>query len=287
MFAAVGFPSDGDIGFAGSTDETVVGSYGVNISQLATQGQLVAAVSAFPLDIDDDNDSFTVKIDGVESNSISLTQGNYTSGADLASEIQSRINGDNNLVAGGTTVSVVFNVDHFEITSERYGSSSRVEISAIDTNTTAELGLSLVTGTVGVDVAGTINGEAATGSGQKLSGAIGSSVEGLKLLINGGAIGDRGTVDFSQGIAYQINAMIAGFLEADGLLDSKTDSLQGRVDDLDDQRERLDRRIETLEARFRSQFNALDGLLAQLQTTSNFLTQQLSSLPEPNTLLRS
>ena len=286
MFAAVGFPSDADIDFTAASDETAVGSHDVNITQIATRGQLIAATASFPLVIDADNDNFTIKVDGVTSASISLTQGSYASGAELAAEIQSRINGDSALAAAGVAVNVAYNTDHFEISSDSYGSASRVEITTIDTNTAAELGFSVGVGTDGVDVAGTIAGEVATGSGQLLTGAVGSAVEGLKLLINGGATGARGTVDFSRGIAYQINALIDNFLEADGMLDSRTDSLQSRIDDIDDQREVLDRRVESLEARYRAQFNALDGLLAQLQGTSNFLTQQLAALPEAGTLLK-
>ena len=287
MFAAVGLPSDSGVEFISSTAETVVGSYAVNISQMATRGQLVAATAAFPLTINDDNDNFTLAIDGVSTASIVLTQGSYTSGAELAAEIQARINGDSALVAAGVAVSVEYDVDHFTITSERYGSASKVEITAVDTNSAAELGFSVAAGTDGLDIAGTINGQAATGSGQQLTGVAGSSVEGLVLRIASGASGDRGIVDFSRGLAYQINAMISSFLETDGVLDSRTDSIQGRIDDIGDQREVLDRRIEALEARYRAQFNALDGLLAQLQTTSDFLTQQLASLPEAGTLLRS
>lgn len=285
MFAAVGFPSDDNIDFVSSSDETAVADHAINISQVATQGQLVAALASFPLDIDDDNDALTIKVDGVTSNSITLTQGTYASGADLAAELQARINGDTALAAAGTKVTVEFNTDHFEITSDSYGSASNVAITAIDTNTAAELGLSIVAGTSGLDVAGTIGGVAATGSGQFLTGAAGSDGEGLKLLIRGGATGDRGTVGFSQGIAYQLNSMITSFLDTEGILDSRTDGIQDRIDDLDDQRESLDYRMELLEARYRAQFNALDGLLAQLQTTSDFLTQQLASLPKAGSLL--
>jgi len=287
MFAAVGFSSDGNISFVSSSDETAIASHAINISQIATQGQLLGAVAAFPLDIDDDNDAFTIKVDGVTSGSIALTQGNYTSGADLAAELQARINGDSALASSGASVTVTFNTDHFEITSDRYGSASQVEVLTVDTNTSAELGLSIAAGTNGVDVAGTIGGVAALGSGQLLTGAVGSDAEGLKISIQGGVTGDRGTVDFSQGIAYQLNAMIANFLKADGALDSRTDGIQDRIEDIEDQREKLDYRMELLEARYRSQFNALDGLLAQLQTTSDFLSQQLASLPDPGFLVNS
>jgi flagellar hook-associated protein 2 len=285
LFAQVGFPSDSNIEYVSANQETQVGSYDVNIIQLSTQGQLIAAVAAFPLDIDGDNDGFTIKVNGIDSAAISLTQGTYASGDTLAAEIQSRINGDSALSAGGIAVTVVFNVDHFEITSNRYGSDSAVEITAVDTNSLAELGFSVAAGLDGVDVAGTIGGLAATGTGQLLLGSAGADTEGLQLLIEGGTTGARGQVEFSQGIAYQLNALITGFLEPEGILDSRFEGIQGRVADIIDQREVLDRRIEALEIRYRSQFNALDSLLSQLQTTSSFLTQQLASLPKAGSLL--
>ncbi len=38
-------------------------------------------------------------------------------------------------------------------------------------------------------------------------------------------------------------------------------------------------RLTALQARYTKQFNALDTLLAKLQSTSNYLTQQLANLP--------
>ena len=38
-------------------------------------------------------------------------------------------------------------------------------------------------------------------------------------------------------------------------------------------------RLTALQTRYTAQFNALDQLLAKLQSTSNYLTQQLSNLP--------
>lgn len=285
LFAAVAIPTDGNIDFVSASDETTVGDYAVNISQVATRGQLVGAVAGFPLTIDDDNDGLTIQIDGVSSGPIALTQGSYASGDALAAEMQSQINGANSIAAEDRNVLVSFNVDHFEIISDRYGAGSRVEITAVDTNSAAQLGLAVATGTDGLDVAGTIGGVAAIANGQTLTGAVGSDGEGLELLINGGLIGPRGSVGFSRGISFQINTMISSFLEADGLLDSRTDGLQSRIDDIDDQRLELDIKIDSIEARHRARFNALDGLLAQLQSTSSFLTQQLASLPKAGSLL--
>ena len=38
--------------------------------------------------------------------------------------------------------------------------------------------------------------------------------------------------------------------------------------------------MEQIESRYRKQFTALDSLLAQLQTTSSYLAQQLASVPK-------
>ena len=286
LFAAVGFPSDSGVDFLSSTEETAVTSHALNISQLATRGQLLGAAAGFPLDIDADNDEFTINVDGISSESISLTLGTYASGSDLAAEMQARINGDATLSEAGMRVAVEYSGGRFSITSEQYGSVSRVEITAIDTNTTAELGLSVASGTTGLDVAGTLGGVAATGTGQFLTGAAGSPAGGLQLLIDGGATGDRGVVDFSRGIAFALNALIDNYLDTDGILESRTDGIQDRIDDITDSREALNLRMEALELRYRNQFNTLDTLLSQLQTTSTFLTQQLASLPEAGSLLK-
>lgn len=279
LFAQVGFPSDSGISYLGASARTALGNYDVNISQLATQGKLVGAAAGAPLLIDDDNNNFSIKVNGIDSANISLTLGTYASGAALAAEIQARINGDSTLSAAGLVSTVVFNGDHFEITSNRYGSSSTLEITAADTNSAATLGLSVAAGVAGLDVAGTIGGVAAIGSGQLLKGATGSDTEGLQLLIDGGATGDRGQLAFTRGITHQLNAMISGFLESGGVLNSRTDGIQQRVDNITDKRLELDRRMEALEIRYRAQFTALDSLLSQMRTTSDFLTQQLESLP--------
>ena len=46
----------------------------------------------------------------------------------------------------------------------------------------------------------------------------------------------------------------------------------------------IELRLERTEERLRAQFSALDSLLAQLNSTSTFLTQQLENLPLNNIL---
>lgn len=81
------------------------------------------------------------------------------------------------------------------------------------------------------------------------------------------------------GLAHRLDAMLEPYLETDGVLDGRAEGLQSSVAIITDQREALAIRLAAVEERLLRQFNALDSLLAQLQSTSTFLTQQLQSLP--------
>lgn len=280
LFAVTAETSDALIRYEGADSDTQVGDYAVEITQLATRGELtggtnIAGAPGAIVIAAGSNDTFTIDVDGVSSGTITLTAGTYT-GDQLAAELQARINGDSNFQDNDVSVTVSFDTDHFVITSARYGSASKVE-SMSGTAATA-LDLAGGTSTDGVDVAGTIGGAAATGSGRFLTGT--GDAEGLKIEVMGGATGSRGTVDFTRGLADTLSTLLEAFLdEDDNALDARTEGIQARIDDITDQREQLSRRMAKLEERYRAQFTALDSLVSQLQTTSDFLTQQLANLP--------
>ena len=138
----------------------------------------------------------------------------------------------------------------------------------------------MTNGTDGLDVAGTIDGLAASGSGQTLTGLSGDA-EGLVLTVTGGSTGSRGTVSFSRGLGDQLDTMINQLLATDGLVDAKTKGLTSSIDIIEKDREAHEFRMEKVEARYRSQFGALDALVASLQSTGSFLTSALASVPKP------
>jgi len=283
LFAVQGVASNNGVNYLSSTSDTAVGDYGVVITQAASQGvNTGAAAVGFPnLDITGLNDSFKLKVNGIQSAEVLLTQATYADGDELAAELQSQINGDETFKAGGITVAVTFDsgTGAFSITSSRYGSDSIVEITEVDTNTATTLGFSVSAGTDGVDVEGTINGASATGLGQRLTAAAGSDAEGLALLVTATTAGSLGTVNFTRGLADGLDGLLDNFLGADNILEVRIDGLQDRIDRIDEDGIALDRRMEAVETRYRSQFGKLDGLLAQLNNTSNFLETQLANLP--------
>lgn len=129
-------------------------------------------------------------------------------------------------------------------------------------------------------VAGTINGVAGTGVGNVLTGASGDASEGLQFSVANGAVGDMGTITFSKGLAERLSDWIATLSDEGGTLVSRTDGLNSRKLRLDDQEERINLRLEQVEKRYRAQFTALDSMLASMQQTSSYLSQQLAALAQ-------
>ncbi|MEQ9496653.1 MAG: flagellar filament capping protein FliD [Deltaproteobacteria bacterium] len=83
----------------------------------------------------------------------------------------------------------------------------------------------------------------------------------------------------AEGYASRLSAAVEPYVETNGLLDARVDGLESRIDRVGEQRERLELRLEAFEARTRAQFFAMDELVAQLSTTSEYLGQQLANLP--------
>ena len=272
LFAAVGKPTDSLVSFAGSTADTKNGAYALSVTQLATQGKAVGGGAAVLTIGAGSNDSLNLTVDGVAA-SVTLAAGTYTAAA-LAAELQSKINGVTALSSAGIGVTVSQSAGVLTVTSNRYGSAS----SAIIAGGTAGADLfGAQTETAGVDVVGSIGGNTASGSGQTLTGSGDSS--GLALKVTGGATGARGSVSFARGYAYELDKLVGRMLENDSLLDGRMDGINASIKSIGTQREALARRLEGVEKRYRAQFTALDMMMASMTKTSNFLTQQLASLP--------
>jgi len=101
----------------------------------------------------------------------------------------------------------------------------------------------------------------------KLSAALATDFDGVAALFGA-----------DTGIAARAYARLESVLSSDGSLSSRTEALNRQARESGLERDAVDRRMETVEARYQAQFSALDRLLAQLQSTSSFLTQQLSAL---------
>ncbi|GLR27668.1 flagellar filament capping protein FliD [Limnobacter litoralis] len=127
-------------------------------------------------------------------------------------------------------------------------------------------------------VVGTINGVNANAIGNVLTGATGDASEGLSVTIASGASGSLGTVTYNKGLASTLSDWITSLNNPGGALVSRTDGLNAKIKSLNNDASKLSDRLTIIEANYRKQFNSLDTLLASMQATSSYLTQQLSAL---------
>lgn len=69
-----------------------------------------------------------------------------------------------------------------------------------------------------------------------------------------------------------------GMVAFDGLINAKTEGLRSSVKNIDRSLESLEYRMTLIEKRYRTQFSALDVMVAQSQQTSSYLAKQLANL---------
>lgn len=89
--------------------------------------------------------------------------------------------------------------------------------------------------------------------------------------------------DGVEGVADRTLEAISGFLASDGILSTRTDGLNGDLESIEEQRADLELRIQSLEERLVSQFSAADSLISRLNSTGDYVSQQLAAIaPQTN-----
>jgi flagellar hook-associated protein 2 len=78
-----------------------------------------------------------------------------------------------------------------------------------------------------------------------------------------------------------MESFIDKYIEANGVLQARTQGLTKTIDVINQQRVVLERHLEKLEKKLMTQFNAMDRSVANLKSISTYLSQQLDSLVEP------
>jgi flagellar hook-associated protein 2 len=88
-----------------------------------------------------------------------------------------------------------------------------------------------------------------------------------------------GTEDVG-GFAVSMEELIGYYTDDTyGIMQSRIDSKSSQIDDLDDDYASFELRMDQLEARLYSQYNAMDLIVANLNSTSSYLLAQLENMP--------
>lgn len=84
--------------------------------------------------------------------------------------------------------------------------------------------------------------------------------------------------DGEAGFAGRAEEALDQMLRSQGLMENATNGLETRIEGLNYRYQRVEQNIENTVARYRQQFTQLDSLIAEMNSTSAYLTQQFDSM---------
>ena len=272
VFALTGSASGTGLEYVSASDKTKAGSYAVNITTAATRASATGTAATFPYVA-----GGTVNHLNVTDSFSGVTDSIVLNGGDDASAIATRLN--TLFSARRMQLSASISSGQLSITSTYYGASGfTLAYDAGDASSATQLGLAAGTST-GTDVAGTINGVAAVGTGQTLTGATGDASDGLTLRYSGSALGAIGSSAVVVGQAALMSRAASLITRAgDGTVALNVSnigiSITKATAHSDDVSARLDRR----KAALLKQFAAMESAIQRITAQGNSLTSSLNSL---------
>lgn len=263
-------------------DGTEAGEYAIVVSQVPAKGYYEGGALSgltFPLDTSGKTYTFIADVDGTSTDTITIPEATYADESALAAAIQTAINADTNLTDIGLSVTVAYDSDSggFDITSDAYGAATVFSITTASSDTSTDLGLTVMDGTNGETAAGTVDGTSGFGSGNVLLPTLGEVSEGLAMII--GLNASSATVNFSRGFAGELERLIDNFLDSEGPITLRKETLDNRLDTLDTEEERLERRVDAYEERLIRQYIAMERIINSLNSSGSFLDNLFKTLP--------
>lgn len=182
------------------------------------------------------------------------------------SEIANLINSDSRLK---DLVTASYSAGTLSITSKTKGTPGAFTVTSNVASAAGNSGIGTSGGniTAGVNVEGTINGEAATGLGTLLTGNSGNAnTEGIQIRYTGTTTGSVGTVTFSQGLAARLeNQMLLFSDSVNGIFKAQDDSLTSQIADIDLTIANREAQLELREANLKAKFQAMDSAITAMR----------------------
>lgn len=274
LMLATGTSANPALKYVSSGSKTVasgVGGYTVEITQPATVTTALSGTAKTTGNVAGEVLTFSGQLFGSTPVALSIQ-----AGASLA-DIITQINNDSRLKS---QVSASDDGGILRIDSKRYGSASAFSVvsnlgAAGDTSGVGTTGMSVTTG---LDVAGTINGEAATGTGQFLLGNEGNATTaGLQIQYSGDTAGVVGSLAFNRGLAslmtYRLNSFTDG---VDGMLTATDKSISDQIADIESRIASQEELLELREQTLRLKYAAMEEAIARLNSQGSQLSSFLS-----------
>lgn len=273
LFRAAGSSANANLAFVSSSSKSKVSAsgYTVQITQLATKAYATGQLAQTGPSTSEEILTFGGNLFGSQTYKLTIAAGS------TAGDIVTAINSDSKLK--DLVSASLDNSGKLLLTSKRFGSAgtftafSNVEASA----TNSGLGFGMLGAHAdGLDIAGTINGEEAIGSGQFLTGKAGNpNTDGLQIQYTGTQTGNVGTIRFSKGVAALVQDMVLSFTDAtNGLLTGTDQSITAQLDTIATDISDLQARLAVKQQSLQTKFAAMEQAISQIQSQG----QRLSAL---------
>ncbi len=277
LFKQGGTATNSKVAFSYASEATLAGTYDVVISAAATQATATGAVLGGGT------------ITAAETIDLKVGSTTVSYAASAGESLSSIATALNNLSAASSLgLSATVESNKLVVRTAGYGTGATFEVKT-STIAGGQTGIAGVAGSfelkTGVNVAGTINGVAATGAGQYLSApSTDPTLSGLALIISAEPADisgptNFGTFTYAPGIAQRIASVaVAASTGGTGVLAREIASRQSRVTDLDTQIAAWDLRLQSREASLRRQYSELEVQLGRLRGLGNALNSQIQQL---------
>jgi len=155
-------------------------------------------------------------------------------------------------------------------------SDSNVSVQGIGSAKPGSYAIDIATNTGG-SLAGTVNGQDASGTGGLLVVTGAGPAQGLTLQISSGATGSLGEVTVGQGLFGRLSGILDAALATDtGGVTGEIKSLGDTITSMNAQIAALQKQAQQETLALTNQFSVAEATLSQLQTVSNFLTTYFS-----------
>jgi len=264
MFTQGGSSTNPNVTFVSAADQTQGGSYDVNVTQAATQATSTGLNGTWPTGTDS-----TVAV-SVGTNQISYEIKPTDTQSDVAAGLNAAF------ANAGLSLGATVTGNGIQINSIAYGKNATFNVAWDGTD------FSTFSGT---DVAGTINGVAATGTGQQLMvPPTTPGTGGLALEITGTATGDLGTFTYNPGIAQRVSSLMTqatdptngSITTAQNNLNTQITSYNQEISDMEDQ-------LTQYQTNLQNEYTNMETVIAGLKATGSALTDAIAQLPSFST----
>ncbi|MDH5750900.1 MAG: flagellar filament capping protein FliD [Deltaproteobacteria bacterium] len=281
LFRNKGESDNNQISFVGMTDKTKISpdGYDVDITGVPTQGYYLSPMLMEPISITDQNNRFTIQVEGRESEQLELPIRDYTIG-EFARVLQDAITNDK--MVGDTGVRVMIENNQIKVISGRFGERSSI---AFTTAGYFEGGYSLLLdgqSVNGKNVEGTINGTPAQGDGILLkAGSENGDAEGIRLLVRVSESklrpdGPEAKIKITKGIAGRVGSYLDSLVNPlSGSFNNIGKGLRDQVKNLDQQLGQMNERISNKRERLQEKFARLESQMSKLKSQQSYLSSQL------------